>query len=181
MVQLRFGWNVEPPFSIVLIISRCQGKYNIMLIRYLPKLLLLSILFTSFAMAAERGPAVPDYPADRIADGVYVIHGPLGVPSVQNQGFMNNPGFIIGHEGVIVGIHSRENDLVVNPLKGKQLTNVRASGKDDSIILTPPLQYSLEQALEFIEDDELVEVTPSDIRLRKKHLKEFERKRASRE
>ncbi|MES9826891.1 MAG: translational GTPase TypA [Candidatus Thiodiazotropha sp.] len=85
------------------------------------------------------------------------------------------------YEGQIVGINSRENDLVVNPLKGKQLTNIRAAGKDDSIILTPPLQYSLEQALEFIEDDELVEVTPGAIRLRKKHLKEHERKRASRE
>jgi GTP-binding protein len=85
------------------------------------------------------------------------------------------------YEGQIVGIHARENDLVVNPLKGKQLTNIRAAGKDDSIILTPPLNYSLEQALEFIEDDELVEVTPSAIRLRKKHLKEHERKRASRE
>ncbi|MES9922516.1 MAG: translational GTPase TypA [Candidatus Thiodiazotropha endolucinida] len=85
------------------------------------------------------------------------------------------------YEGQIVGINSRENDLVVNPLKGKQLTNIRAAGKDDSIILTPPLQYSLEQALEFIEDDELVEVTPGAIRLRKKHLREHERKRASRE
>ncbi len=85
------------------------------------------------------------------------------------------------YEGQIVGIHSRENDLVVNPLKGKQLTNVRAAGKDDAIMLTPPLRYSLEQALEFIEDNELVEVTPSAIRLRKKHLKEHERKRASRD
>ncbi|MES9811522.1 MAG: translational GTPase TypA [Candidatus Thiodiazotropha sp.] len=85
------------------------------------------------------------------------------------------------YEGQIVGINSRENDLVVNPLKGKQLTNIRAAGKDDSIILTPPLQYSLEQALEFIEGDELVEVTPGAIRLRKKHLSEHERKRASRE
>ncbi|MES9989091.1 MAG: translational GTPase TypA [Candidatus Thiodiazotropha endolucinida] len=85
------------------------------------------------------------------------------------------------YEGQIVGINSRENDLVVNPLKGKQLTNIRAAGKDDSIILTPPLQYSLEQALEFIEDDELVEVTPGAVRLRKKHLREHERKRASRE
>lgn len=85
------------------------------------------------------------------------------------------------YEGQIVGIHSRENDLVVNPLKGKQLTNVRAAGKDDAIMLTPPLRYSLEQALEFIEDNELVEVTPSAIRIRKKHLKEHERKRASRD
>lgn len=80
----------------------CQGTYNIMLISRLPKFLIFSILFASFAMAAERGPAVPDYPADRIADRVYVIHGPLGVPSVENQGFMNNPGFVIGDAGVIV-------------------------------------------------------------------------------
>jgi GTP-binding protein len=85
------------------------------------------------------------------------------------------------YEGQIVGIHSRDNDLVVNPLKGKQLTNVRASGKDEAIALTPPLRYSLEQALEFIEDDELVEITPSAVRIRKKLLKEHERKKASRE
>jgi GTP-binding protein len=85
------------------------------------------------------------------------------------------------YEGQIVGIHSRDNDLVVNPLKGKQLTNIRAAGKDDAIILTPPLRYSLEQALEFIEDDELVEITPEAIRIRKKHLKEHERKRASKD
>ena len=84
------------------------------------------------------------------------------------------------YEGQIIGIHSRENDLVVNPLKGKQLTNVRAAGKDDAITLTPPIPLTLEMALEFIEDDELVEVTPSAIRLRKKLLKEYERKRANR-
>ena len=81
------------------------------------------------------------------------------------------------YEGQIVGLHSRGNDLVVNPTKGKQLTNVRASGSDENIILTPPVRHTLEQALEFIEDDELVEVTPSRIRLRKKLLKEHERKR----
>ena len=84
------------------------------------------------------------------------------------------------YEGQIVGIHSRDNDLVVNPLKGKQLTNMRASGKDEAIALTPPVKFSLEQALEFIEDDELVEITPSAIRIRKKLLKEHERKRSSR-
>ena len=82
------------------------------------------------------------------------------------------------YEGQIVGIHSRDNDLVVNPTKGKQLTNVRASGTDEALILTPPIKHTLEQALEFIEDDELVEVTPNNIRLRKKLLKEHERKRA---
>jgi GTP-binding protein len=85
------------------------------------------------------------------------------------------------YEGMIIGIHSRDNDLVVNPLKGKQLTNMRASGSDENIILTPPIRLSLEQALEFIDDDELVEVTPNHIRLRKKHLKEHERKKASRD
>lgn len=84
------------------------------------------------------------------------------------------------YEGQIVGIHSRDNDLAVNPTKGKQLTNVRASGTDEALILTPPIRHTLEQALEFIEDDELVEVTPESIRLRKKLLKEHERKRASR-
>ncbi|MBS9778094.1 MAG: translational GTPase TypA [Gammaproteobacteria bacterium] len=84
------------------------------------------------------------------------------------------------YEGQIVGIHNRDNDLVVNPLKGKQLTNVRASGTDESIVLTPPIKMTLEQALEFIQDDELVEVTPESIRVRKKLLTENERKRLSR-
>jgi GTP-binding protein len=82
------------------------------------------------------------------------------------------------YEGQLVGIHSRDNDLVVNPTKAKQLTNVRASGTDEALTLTPPIRHTLEQALEFIEDDELVEVTPLSIRLRKKLLKEHERKRA---
>lgn len=91
----------------------------------------------------------------------------------------------IGHgaevyEGMIVGIHARDNDLVVNPLKAKQLTNVRAAGSDENLILTPAIDLTLEQALEFINDDELVEVTPEAIRLRKKLLKEHERKRAAR-
>ncbi|MCC7488460.1 MAG: translational GTPase TypA, partial [Gammaproteobacteria bacterium] len=91
----------------------------------------------------------------------------------------------IGHgepvyEGMLVGIHSRGNDLVVNPTKGKQLTNIRAAGSDENILLTPPIRFSLEQALEFIDDDELVEVTPGSIRLRKKLLTESDRKRASR-
>jgi GTP-binding protein len=84
------------------------------------------------------------------------------------------------YEGQIVGIHSRDNDLVVNPLKGKKLTNMRAAGKDENIILVPPVRFTLEQAMEFIDDDELVEVTPSEIRLRKRSLKEHERKRAGR-
>ena len=83
------------------------------------------------------------------------------------------------YEGMIIGSHNRDNDLVVNPTKAKQLTNVRAAGSDENIVLTPPIIMSLEQALEFIQDDELVEVTPDNIRLRKKHLKENERKRAN--
>jgi GTP-binding protein len=84
------------------------------------------------------------------------------------------------YEGQIVGIHSRDNDLVVNPLKGKKLTNIRAAGRDENIVLTPPIRYTLEQAMEFIEDDELVEITPASIRLRKRALKEQDRKRAGR-
>jgi len=91
----------------------------------------------------------------------------------------------IGHgealyEGMIVGIHSRQNDLSVNPTKGKQLTNIRAAGSDENIVLTPPIRFSLEQALEFIDDDELLEVTPISLRMRKKFLKESDRKRESR-
>jgi GTP-binding protein len=84
------------------------------------------------------------------------------------------------YEGMVIGIHSRENDLVVNPVRTKQLTNVRASGKDEAINLTPPIQLSLESAIEFIGDDEIVEITPKSIRIRKRHLKEHERKRAAR-
>ena len=84
------------------------------------------------------------------------------------------------YEGMIIGIHSRENDLVVNPIKTKKLTNIRAAGKDDAILLTPPIQLTLEYAVEFIADDELVEVTPASIRIRKRFLKETDRKRAAR-
>ncbi|MDH3577741.1 MAG: translational GTPase TypA [Gammaproteobacteria bacterium] len=91
----------------------------------------------------------------------------------------------IGHgapvyEGMIIGIHQRQNDLVVNPTKAKQLTNVRAAGTDENLVLTPPTRYSLEQSLEFLDDDELLEVTPKNLRLRKKLLKETDRKRDSR-
>ena len=101
--------------------------------------------------------------------------------NLQQRGrLLIEPGMDV-YEGMIVGIHSRDNDLLVNPLKAKQLTNIRAAGKDENILLTPPVKHSLEQALEFINDDELVEITPDNIRLRKKFLKEYERKRASRE
>jgi GTP-binding protein len=85
------------------------------------------------------------------------------------------------YEGMIVGIHSRDNDLVVNAVRTKQLTNFRVSGKEDAIKITPPIELTLEYGVEFVEDDELVEITPKSIRLRKRHLKEHERKRASRE
>ena len=100
--------------------------------------------------------------------------------NLQERGrMMVSPGEEV-YEGQVVGIHSRDNDLTVNPLKAKQLTNIRAAGSDENILLTPPIKFTLEQALEFIEDDELVEITPSAIRVRKRHLKESDRKRASR-
>ncbi len=123
--------------------------------------------------------------ADGRVNGVLIANGSgkaLGYAlfNLQDRGQMLiEPGVEV-YEGMIVGIHSRDNDLVVNVLKAKQLTNIRAAGKDDNILLTPPLKFSLEQALEFIEDDELVEITPKNIRLRKKLLKEHERKSASR-
>ncbi|AUN94862.1 translational GTPase TypA [Pseudazoarcus pumilus] len=101
--------------------------------------------------------------------------------NLQDRGRMFvSPGEAL-YEGMIIGIHTRDNDLVVNPIKGKQLTNVRASGTDEAVRLVPPIQLTLESAIEFIADDEVVEITPKSIRLRKRHLKEHERKRASRE
>ena len=85
------------------------------------------------------------------------------------------------YEGMVVGIHSRDNDLVVNAVRQKQLTNFRAAGKDDAIKLTPPIELTLEYAVEFIDDDELVEITPKSIRIRKRFLREHERRRAARE
>ncbi len=100
--------------------------------------------------------------------------------SLQERGrLFAEPGLEV-YEGMLIGIHNRSNDLVVNPLKGKQLTNVRASGTDENIVLTPAIKMSLEEALEFIEEDELLEVTPDSLRLRKKLLLAHERKRASR-
>ena len=90
-----------------------------------------------------------------------------------------SPGDAV-YEGMIIGEHSRENDIVVNAIRTKHLTNVRASGSDEAIRLVPPTQLTLESAVEFINDDELVEITPKSIRLRKRYLKEFERKRAAR-
>jgi GTP-binding protein len=101
--------------------------------------------------------------------------------NLQDRGRMFvSPGEML-YEGMIIGIHSRDNDLIVNPVKGKQLTNVRASGKDEAVRLVPPIKLNLEYAVEFIADDELVEITPKSIRLRKRYLKEHERKKAARE
>src|SRR5687767_10029794 len=110
-------------------------------------------------------------------DGVAVAYA---LWKLQERGRMFvSPGDPV-YEGMIVGIHSRDNDLVVNPIKTKQLTNIRASGKDEAIDLTPPIDLTLEYAVEFIGDDELAEITPKSIRLRKRFLKEHERKRESR-
>src|SRR5258708_26214101 len=85
------------------------------------------------------------------------------------------------YEGMIIGMNNRLDDLVVNPLKGKKLTNMRASGKDEAVVLSPPIRFSLEQAMEFIDDDELIEVTPPSRRLRQRNLNENDPKRSERE
>ncbi|GHA17292.1 GTP-binding protein [Arenicella chitinivorans] len=119
-------------------------------------------------------------------NGVLISNGTgkalgFAIFNLQDRGkMMIGPSQMV-YEGQVVGVHSRDNDLTVNPLKGKQLTNVRASGKDDAIQLVPPVRHTLESALEFIDDDELVEITPESIRIRKRFLLEHERKRASRE
>ena len=119
------------------------------------------------------------------ANGVMISNGKGKALGYSLFNLQERGRLFIGHaedvyEGMIIGIHSRDNDLVVNPLKAKQLTNVRAAGTDENIVLSPPIKMSLEQALEFIDDDELVEVTPKVVRVRKKLLLENERKRASR-
>jgi GTP-binding protein len=130
------------------------------------------------------GPLKPDIPGRR--NGVLVSQEDGGAVAyalwnLEERGRMFvNPGDKV-YEGMIIGIHSRDNDLVVNPLKGKKLTNVRAAGKDEAVTLTPPIRLTLESAVEFIDDDELVEITPKSIRLRKRYLGEIERKRAARE
>jgi len=118
-------------------------------------------------------------------NGVLISNGQgkcltFGLFNLQERGRLFSSHGDEVYEGMIIGIHSRGNDLVVNPLKGKQLTNVRASGTDEAQVLTPPIRKTLEQALEFIDDDELVEVTPNHIRIRKRLLKEHERKRDKR-
>jgi len=139
------------------------------------------LLYSTFD---HYGPMKKGEVAGRV-NGVLIANG-LGTSvayaifNLQERGRMFiGPGEEL-YDGMIIGIHSRDNDLVVNPMKGKQLTNMRASGSDENVILVPPIRLSLEQALEFIDDDELVEVTPTHLRLRKRFLKENDRKRAER-
>ncbi len=131
----------------------------------------------------EYAPVKPEIPARRNGVLISAEQGDAvayALWKLQERGRMFVvPGDRV-YEGMIIGIHSRENDLVVNPVKTKQLTNVRAAGKDEAVVLTPPVLLTLESAIEFIDDDELVEITPRTIRLRKRHLLEHERKRASR-
>ncbi len=139
------------------------------------------LLYSTFD---HYGPMKKGEVASRI-NGVLIANGvgtsvAYALFSLQERGrLFIGPGEEL-YEGMVIGIHSRDNDLVVNPLKEKKLTNIRAAGSDENILLTPPIRLSLEQALEFIDDDELVEVTPNVIRLRKRYLKENDRKRLAR-
>jgi len=139
------------------------------------------LLYSTFD---HYGPIKKGELANRI-NGVMISNGQgtsvgFGLFNLQERGrLFIGPGEEL-YEGMIVGIHSRDNDLVVNPMKAKQLTNMRASGTDENIILVPPIRLTLEQSLEFVNDDELVEVTPHSLRLRKRYLKENERKRYER-
>ena len=138
---------------------------------------LMSHVFDDFAPMKEDVPARRSGVLISAEAGTAVAYA---LWKLQERGRMFvTPGEKI-YEGMVIGIHSRENDLVVNPAKTKQLTNIRASGKDDAILLTPPVELTLESAVEFIADDELVEVTPQSIRIRKRALKESDRRRAAR-
>jgi GTP-binding protein len=132
----------------------------------------------------EYAPVKADMPGRRNGVLISAEHGEAvayALWKLQDRGRMFSvPGDKL-YEGMIIGIHSRDNDLIVNPVKGKQLTNVRASGTDEAVRLVPPVQLTLESAVEFIDDDELVELTPKTIRIRKRHLLEHERKRAAKE
>ncbi len=132
----------------------------------------------------DWGPIRPDMPGRRNGVLISAENGTAvayALWKLQERGRMFvKPGDPL-YEGMVIGVHSRDNDLVVNPVKTKQLTNIRASGKDEAIDLTPPIDMSLERAVEFIEDDELVEITPKSIRIRKRYLSEHERRRAQRE
>jgi GTP-binding protein len=129
---------------------------------------------------AQHGGIAPRHNGAMISNGTGKALG-FALFNLQERGKMLVSPTMQVYEGQVVGIHSRDNDLTVNPLKGKQLTNIRASGTDENIVLTPAIRFTLEQALEFIEEDELVEITPAEIRIRKKHLKEHERKTAMRQ
>jgi GTP-binding protein len=131
---------------------------------------------------------LPEKPGEQIErnNGVLISNGAGKALGFSLFNLQERGRLFIGHaaevyEGMLIGIHSRDNDLVVNPLKGKQLNNIRASGNDENILLVPPIRLDLEQSLEFIADDELVEVTPTAIRLRKRILNESDRKRLGRE
>ncbi len=131
----------------------------------------------------DYGPMKPDMDERRNGVLISAENGPAvayALWKLQERGKMfASPGDPL-YEGIVIGVHNRDNDLVVNPIKGKQLTNVRSSGTDEAVRLTPPIQVTLESAIEFIADDELVEITPKSIRIRKRFLLEHERKRASR-
>src|SRR5271156_2292261 len=131
------------------------------------------------------GPVVDKQLAQRSL-GVLVSNGEGEALAYSLFNLQERGRLFIGHgdsvyEGQVIGIHTRDNDLVVNPLKGKKLTNIRAAGKDENVVLSPPMRFTLEQAMEFIDDDELVEVTPTSVRLRKRNLRETDRKRSERE
>ncbi|MGV6857789.1 MAG: translational GTPase TypA [bacterium] len=137
-----------------------------------------------FHVFDHYGPYRPEKIGQR-NNGVLISNGQGKALAYALYALQDRGRLFVGHgeelyEGQIVGIHSRDNDLTVNPLKAKQLTNIRAAGTDEALTLSNPIRFTLEQALEFIDDDELVEVTPHHLRLRKKHLTENERKRASR-
>ncbi|MEJ2316139.1 MAG: translational GTPase TypA [Gammaproteobacteria bacterium] len=128
----------------------------------------------------QKGGIAPRHNGALISNGTGKALG-YALYNLQDRGrLFISPGEEV-YEGQVIGLHSRSNDLTVNPLKAKQLTNIRAAGSDENILLTPPIRYSLEQALELIEEDELVEITPGAVRVRKRYLKEHERKKASRE
>jgi GTP-binding protein len=139
------------------------------------------LLFHSFEKYGPYNPA----PISTRNNGVLISNSTgkavaYALYNLQDRGRMIMEAGVDVYEGQIIGIHNRGNDLTVNPLKAKQLTNIRTVIKDDNVLLAPPLIMTLEQSLEFIQDDELVEVTPGSIRIRKLHLKEHERKTASR-
>jgi GTP-binding protein len=131
----------------------------------------------------EYGPMKPEIPSRRNGVLISAEQGEAvayALWKLQERGRMLvSPGERV-YEGMVIGVHSRDNDLVVNPIREKHLTNIRAAGKDEAILLTPPIRLTLELAVEFIEDDELVEITPRSIRIRKRHLFDHERRRAAR-